>query len=67
MAVDLVEELGADTYVYGSLRVGDTPERVVVLADPRTAPAIGDHVTVTVRDPREIHLFDPAGGARLLP
>jgi multiple sugar transport system ATP-binding protein len=65
MIVELVEELGADAYVHGAVRIGDTSERFVVRVDGRTPPAIGQQVTVAVRDTDEIHLFHPETGLRL--
>jgi multiple sugar transport system ATP-binding protein len=65
LTVELVEELGADAYVYGSVRIGGQPERFIVRVDGRTPPALGQHVKVAVRDTTEIHLFHPESGARL--
>ncbi|GAA4852966.1 ABC transporter ATP-binding protein [Saccharopolyspora rosea] len=65
MTVELVEELGADALIHGSIDVAGTPERFVVRADGRTPPALGQQVTVAVRDSDEIHLFHPETGARL--
>ncbi|AHH93783.1 sn-glycerol-3-phosphate ABC transporter ATP-binding protein UgpC [Kutzneria viridogrisea] len=65
LTVELVEELGADAYVYGSVRIGGTPERFIVRVDGRTPPAFGQTVKVALRDAGEIHLFHPESGARL--
>jgi multiple sugar transport system ATP-binding protein len=65
MIVELVEELGADAYVHGAVNIGGTSERFVVRVDGRTPPAIGQEVTVAVRDVEEIHLFHPETGLRL--
>jgi multiple sugar transport system ATP-binding protein len=65
MTVELVEELGADAYVHGAVRIGDANERFVVRVDGRTPPAIGQQVKVAVRDITEIHLFHPETGLRL--
>jgi len=65
MTVELVEELGADAYVYGSVRIGDRSERFIVRVDGRTPPTFGQKVKVAVRDLEEIHLFDPESGNRL--
>jgi multiple sugar transport system ATP-binding protein len=65
MIVELVEELGADAYVHGAVRLGDTSERFVVRVDGRTPPVIGQEVKVAVRDADEIHLFHPETGLRL--
>ncbi len=65
LTVSLVEELGADAYVYGTL-AGDSPgERPwVVRCTGRDAPRIGDRVGVTV-DGGEAHLFDARTGLRV--
>ena len=65
LTVALVEELGADAYVYGAL-AGDGPEdhSWVVRCEGRAAPRIGDRVGITVRGP-EAHLFDSRTGLRL--
>jgi multiple sugar transport system ATP-binding protein len=65
LRVDLVEELGADALVHGTVRVGGSDERFVVRMDGRVPPALGETITVTVRDPEEIHLFHPGTGERL--
>ena len=65
LTVTLVEELGADAYVYGTLEgdtAGDKPW--VLRCDSRAVPTIGQHVRVTV-DPVSAHVFDPATGIRL--
>ncbi|MBN9620412.1 MAG: TOBE domain-containing protein, partial [Actinobacteria bacterium] len=66
MQVDLVEELGADAYVYGSLPGDDdlTDKRVVVRFDGRVPPSIGSTVTVNIRTD-EAHVFHPETGLRL--
>ena len=49
--VDLVEELGADEYIYGTL-VSDDPvaeKKFVVRADGDVLPRIGDTINVAVR------------------
>ena len=65
LTVALVEELGADAYVYGAL-AGDAAATKpwVVRCDGRDAPHIGDRVGVTVRT-AEAHLFDLTTGLRL--
>ena len=66
LKVSLVEELGADAYVYGSLP-GDEPltdRPFVVRFDGRTTPRVGDLIHVQLRD-GEQHAFDRETGARL--
>jgi multiple sugar transport system ATP-binding protein len=63
--VKLVEELGADAYVYGTLDTDDETDRsFIVRFDGRIPPKIGDRITLQpVTD--EEHVFDPDTGARL--
>ncbi len=69
VAVDVVEELGSDAFVYGTF-VGQEHDSVVVESDlivrvdSRNAPAKGDIIHVSAR-PDEIHLFDAENGDRL--
>ncbi|MQA07677.1 MAG: sn-glycerol-3-phosphate ABC transporter ATP-binding protein UgpC [Pseudonocardiaceae bacterium] len=63
--VELVEELGADALVHGTVRIGDSDERFVVRMDGRTPPGLGETVKVAVRDAEEVHLFHPDSGLRL--
>jgi multiple sugar transport system ATP-binding protein len=65
LTVRLVEELGADAYVYGEL-AGDAPGEKpwVVRCDGRTVPRIGDRVGVVVQAD-EAHLFHARTGQRL--
>jgi multiple sugar transport system ATP-binding protein len=63
--VKLVEELGADAYVYGELP-GDTADSrpYVVRFDGRVPPRIGDVMTIDVRTGEE-HAFHPETGETL--
>jgi multiple sugar transport system ATP-binding protein len=65
LIVALVEELGADAYVYDKL-AGDAAATKpwVMRCDGRDAPHIGDRVGVTVPT-AEAHLFDRTTGLRL--
>ena len=66
LEVNLVEELGADAYVYGTLP-GDEPiadKPFVVRFEGRVTPRIGEIIHVDLR-PGEQHAFDPETGARL--
>ncbi|GAB3282510.1 ABC transporter ATP-binding protein [Parasphingorhabdus pacifica] len=65
MTVELVEELGADALVHGSIDVDGRTERFVVRTDGRTPPALGERVSVEFRDTEEVHLFHPTSGERL--
>ena len=57
--VDIVEELGAESYVY--VTVGDN--RLVARAEG-TPPQRGEEVVLTF-NPREAHRFDPETGRRI--
>ncbi|MCL2393336.1 MAG: sn-glycerol-3-phosphate ABC transporter ATP-binding protein UgpC [Acidimicrobiaceae bacterium] len=65
LEVQLVEELGADAYVYGHL-VGDDPDDTpyVVRFDGRVPPRIGEVLNLRVRN-KEEHVFNPETGERL--
>jgi multiple sugar transport system ATP-binding protein len=65
MTVELVEELGADALLHGTIDVNSASERFIVRTDGRRLPALGQQVTVTVRDPDEVHLFHPETGNRV--
>jgi len=72
--VDIVEELGSDAYVYGSVpnEFGESKEihfaagesQMVVRIDPRDVPKKGDTIWVTIRE-GEQHTFSSATGKRL--
>jgi multiple sugar transport system ATP-binding protein len=66
LTVALVEELGADAYVYGTLP-GDDPvadKHLVVRFDGRGTPSIGDKVQMSFRQD-EAHVFSKETGLRL--
>lgn len=65
LTVELVEELGADALIHGTIDVDGAPQRFVVRTDGRTPPALGQRVNVAFRDADEIHLFHPETGDRL--
>ncbi len=65
LAVELVEELGADAYLHGAVRAGHANQRFVVRVDGRTPPTIGQTVRVALRGAGEIHLFHPKTGDRI--
>ncbi|WP_370184750.1 ABC transporter ATP-binding protein [Rhodococcus wratislaviensis] len=66
LAVELVEELGADAYIYGTVLSTSGAHRVNVRVDGRTPPRLGQRVRVGIRNVAETHLFHPVTGARLL-
>ncbi len=69
--VGVVEELGSDAYVYGTLAGQDavavretTSQNIIVRVDPRKAPNKGETFNVRFR-PGEVHLFDTTSGQRI--
>jgi multiple sugar transport system ATP-binding protein len=65
--VTVVEELGADSYVYGTSDVEGVPSNVIVrTSGSRTQnhPNKGDTLYVTT-DPQHVHVFDTETGERL--
>jgi multiple sugar transport system ATP-binding protein len=64
VTVAVVEELGADGFVYGSCDVEGTPHDLTVRISAREAVHKGDTIYVTT-DPHEVHVFDTESGERL--
>ncbi len=72
VAVEVVEELGADAFVYGRpvdasvkfANATDEGAQVIVRWDPKNPPKPGSTVTVAA-NPAAIHLFDATTGARI--
>ncbi|MBJ7355979.1 sn-glycerol-3-phosphate ABC transporter ATP-binding protein UgpC [Nocardioides sp.] len=64
VAVTVVEELGADSYVYGTCDVEGTPSNVIVRLSGRDTASKGDTIYVTT-DPGNVHVFDTETGERL--
>ncbi len=62
--VDLVEELGADGYLYGHTDVDGARVDIVARVDGRIHPNAGDTVFITP-EPAHIHAFDIESGDRL--
>jgi len=62
--VDLVEELGADGYLYGHAEIDGERVDIVARVDGRSHPTAGDKVVITPQ-PDHIHVFDTASGNRL--
>ncbi|PPK90782.1 multiple sugar transport system ATP-binding protein [Kineococcus xinjiangensis] len=64
VSVDVVEELGADAYIYGTLRQGESDMPVIARVDGRQPPAKGS--TVHFQPKRgHVHLFDDNSGLRI--
>jgi multiple sugar transport system ATP-binding protein len=62
--VTVVEELGADAYVYGTCDAEGAPSQVVVRIGARRNHQKGETLHVTT-DPQHVHVFDTATGGRL--
>jgi multiple sugar transport system ATP-binding protein len=64
VTVTVVEELGADAYVYGTSDVEGTPHDVIIRVGGREKHSKGDTLFVTT-DPNNVHVFDSETGERL--
>ncbi|MFC0599922.1 ABC transporter ATP-binding protein [Streptomyces palmae] len=64
VTVNVVEELGADGYVYGHAEVGGETKDLVVRVNGRQVPAKGSVLHVVPR-PGETHVFSTSSGERL--
>jgi multiple sugar transport system ATP-binding protein len=62
--VSVVEELGADEFVYGTCDVEGTPGNIVIRVSGRGSAKKGETVYVTT-DPHHVHVFDTDTGERL--
>jgi multiple sugar transport system ATP-binding protein len=62
--VDVVEELGADAYVFCSAELAGRETRFVARTDARTTPQRGEQVRLHARG-QEAHVFDADTGERL--
>ena len=62
--VELVEELGADGYLYGSTEVNGEKIEMVVRVDGRDHPVAGDQIALLPIE-HHMHVFDTATGVRL--
>ena len=62
--VNLVEELGADAYVYGTADVNGEEHDVTARVDGRKPPTMGDTIHLAPR-PGHLHMFSPSTGLRL--
>ncbi|WP_247827980.1 ABC transporter ATP-binding protein [Arthrobacter antioxidans] len=62
--VDVVEELGADAYIYGHTTLDGKDHDMVVRVDGRRPPMKGDSVYVRPEQ-GHVHLFDTTNGLRL--
>ncbi|MGB3373812.1 MAG: sn-glycerol-3-phosphate ABC transporter ATP-binding protein UgpC [Microbacterium sp.] len=66
LTVDLVEELGADGYLYGHSVIDDERVNITARVDGRNHPKAGEIVSAAPV-PERTHLFDASTGERLNP
>ncbi|ROS59189.1 carbohydrate ABC transporter ATP-binding protein (CUT1 family) [Frigoribacterium sp. PhB160] len=64
VVVDVVEELGADGYLYGHTEVSGQRVDIVVRVDGRNHPSLGDTIHITPQA-HHVHVFDTETGLRL--
>jgi multiple sugar transport system ATP-binding protein len=64
VTVEVVEELGADSYIYGVTEGGDVNKPIIARVDGRRPPEKGSNVTLTAQ-PDHVHLFHSESGERL--
>ena len=62
--IDIVEDLGADAYCYGTVETAHGTQNVIARADGRTPPRRGDNVHLTIAG-GHAHVFDPNTGVRI--
>jgi multiple sugar transport system ATP-binding protein len=62
--VTVVEQLGADSFVYGTSDVEGVPSTIIVRMSGRHNPQKGETFHVTT-DPEHVHVFDTESGERL--
>ncbi|WP_210438608.1 ABC transporter ATP-binding protein [Nocardioides xinjiangensis] len=62
--VTVVEQLGADSYVYGTSDVEGVPSTVIIRMSGRHEPQKSETLYVTT-DPQHVHVFDTESGERL--
>jgi multiple sugar transport system ATP-binding protein len=62
--VTVVEELGADGFVYGTSGVEGTPHNIIIRVSARDSVQKGETLFVTT-DPQHVHVFDTESGERL--
>ncbi len=64
VTIDVIEELGADGYLYGHTTIEGSPVEIVARVDGRTHPAAGETVVLVPRAD-QMHRFDATSGERL--
>jgi multiple sugar transport system ATP-binding protein len=65
VTVELVEELGSDAFLHGSVTGGGGTELLVARVDPKSPPQKGSQVHLAPR-PDKVHWFDTSTGLRLV-
>jgi multiple sugar transport system ATP-binding protein len=66
VTVQVVEELGADAYIYGSTtETAGQIKPIIVRVDGRTPPKKGEVVHLTPKKGEHVHLFSPETGLRI--
>ena len=63
--IDVIEELGADGYLYGSAQINGKAIDVVSRVDGRVHPMAGETVFLKAAGDAIVHLFDAVSGDRL--
>jgi multiple sugar transport system ATP-binding protein len=66
-AVEVVEELGADAFVFCTTELPGGPVRIVARVEARHAPPRGERVRVRPSPDHDLHFFDADSGVRLGP
>jgi multiple sugar transport system ATP-binding protein len=64
VAIDVIEELGADGFLYGNTDIDGTSAEIVSRVDGSVHPHAGETVTLNIAD-GIIHIFDIESGLRL--
>ncbi len=62
--VTVIEELGADSFVYGTSDVEGVPSNIIIRVSGRDHPHKGEMMYITT-DPHHVHVFDTDTGDRL--
>ena len=62
--VTVVEELGSDSFIYGTSDVEGTPSTIIVRVGAKDSVSKGETIHVTT-DPGDVHVFDTTSGLRL--
>ena len=64
IVIDVVEELGADAYIYGNLEEGPVDKPIIARVDGRRPPMKGETLRFAPKEDH-VHLFDAQSGVRL--